>query len=74
VKFGHKETIMHGHDSHNTTIVSIIHNMSTTCFDQYYFWPSSGWRQLSEKTTHYIIWYSTTISVGVSKGGRDLVY
>jgi hypothetical protein len=26
-----------------TTILSIIHNMSTTCFGQYYFWPSSGW-------------------------------
>jgi len=45
-----KETIMHGHDCHNTTILSIVHNMSTTCFGQYYFWPSSGWIQLSEKT------------------------
>jgi len=27
----YKETIMHGHDRHNTTIPSIIHNMSTTC-------------------------------------------
>ena len=33
----HKETIMHGHDRHNTTILSVIHNMSTTCFGQYYF-------------------------------------
>jgi len=23
---------MHGHDRRNTTILSIIHNMSTTCF------------------------------------------
>ena len=29
-----KERIMHGHDTHNTTILSIIHNMSTTCFGQ----------------------------------------
>ena len=45
----HKVTITHGHDRHNTTILSIIHNMSTTCFGQYYVWPSSGWIQLSEK-------------------------
>jgi len=49
---------MHGHDRHNTTILSVIHNMSTTCFGKYYFWPSSGCTQLSEKTTQYIIWYS----------------
>ena len=42
--------------------------MSTTCFGQYYVWPSSGWIQLSEKTTQYITWYSITISVGVSRG------
>jgi len=65
---------MHGHDRHNTTILSVIHNISTTCFGQYYFWPSSGWIQLSEKTTQYIIRYSITISVGVSRGGPDLVY
>ena len=65
---------MHGHDHHNTTILSVIHNMSTACFGQYYFWLSSAWIQLSEKTTQYIIWYSITISVGVSRGGRDLVY
>ena len=47
----HKQTIMHGHDRLNTTILTIIHNMSTTCFGQYYFWPSSGSIQLSEKTT-----------------------
>jgi len=46
----HKETIMHGHDHHNTTIMSVIHNMSTT-----FFWPSSGWIHLSEKATQYII-------------------
>jgi len=69
-----KETIMHEHDRHNTTLLSIIHNISTTCFGQYYFWPSSCWIQLSEETTQYIIWYSITISVGVSTGGRDLVY
>jgi len=46
---------MHGHDRHNTTILSIIRNMSTTWFDQYYFWPLSGWIQLSEKTTQYVI-------------------
>ena len=84
--FNHKETIVHGHDHHNTTILSNvhniffnilltvhlsifilvinqlinwlitkinIHNMSTTCFGQYYFCPSSGWIQLSEKTTQY---------------------
>jgi len=28
----HKETIMRGHDRHNTTILSVIYNMSTTCF------------------------------------------
>jgi len=28
---------MQGHDRHNTTIFSIIHTMSTTCFGQYYF-------------------------------------
>jgi len=50
-----QETIMHGHDRHNTTALSIMHNMSITCFDQYYFRPSSGWIQLSEKTTQYII-------------------
>ena len=33
----YKETIMHGHDRHNTSILTIIHNMSTTCFGQYYF-------------------------------------
>jgi len=33
---------MYGHDRHNTTVLSIIHNMSTTCFGQKYFWPSSG--------------------------------
>jgi len=38
------------------------------------FRPSSGWIQLSEKTTQYIKGYSITISVGVSRGGRDLVY
>jgi hypothetical protein len=32
--YGRKETNMHGHDRHNTTILSIIHNMSTTCFGQ----------------------------------------
>jgi len=51
--FNHKETIIHGHDHPNATILSVIHNMSTTCFGQYYFWPSSGWIQLSEKTTQY---------------------
>ena len=51
----HKETTVHGHDRHNTTILSIIHNMSTTCFGQCYFWPSSGWIKLSEKTTQYNI-------------------
>jgi len=69
-----KETIMDGHDGHNTTILSIKHNISTTCIGQYYFWPSSGWIQLSEKTTQYIIRYSMTTSVGVSRGGRDHVY
>ena len=44
---------MHGHDRHNTTILTITRNMPTTCFDQYYFWPSSAWIQLSEKTTQY---------------------
>ena len=44
---------MHGHDRHNTTILSILHNMSTEYFGQYYFWPSSGWIQWSEKTTQY---------------------
>jgi len=28
----HKQTIMHGHDRCNTTMLSITHNMSTTCF------------------------------------------
>jgi len=65
----HKERNMHGHDRHNTTILSIIRNMSTACFGQYYFWPSSGWIQLSEKTTQYVIWYSIIISVGVSRWG-----
>jgi len=46
---------MQGQDRHNTTILSIIHNMSTACFGQYYFWPSSGSIQLSEKTTQYTI-------------------
>jgi len=73
-RFWLEEAIIHGHDRHNTTILSIIHNMSTTCFGQYHFWSSSGWIQLSEKTTQYIIWYSIAISVGVSRGGRDLVY
>jgi len=51
----HKETIMHRHDRHNTTILSVIHNISTTCSGQYYFWPLLGWIQLSEKSTQYII-------------------
>jgi len=50
--FRYKETIMHGHDRHNTTVLSIIHNTSTARFGQYYFRP---WIQLSEKTTQYII-------------------
>jgi len=61
-----KETAMHGHDHHNTTLLSIIYNMSTTYFGQHYFWPSSGWIQLSEKITQYIVRYSITISVGLS--------
>jgi len=28
---------MHGPDRHNTTILSIIHNMSTACFGQILF-------------------------------------
>ena len=48
---------MHGHGSHNTPILSIIHNMSTTCFGQCCFWPSSGWIQLSKKTTQDITWH-----------------
>jgi len=31
----------------------VLHYMSITCFGQYYFWPTSGWIQLSEKTTQY---------------------
>ena len=38
-----------------SVLVSIIHNMLTTCFGQYYFWLTSVWIQLSEKTTQYII-------------------
>jgi len=30
----HKGKIMHGHDRHNTTILSFIYNISTICFDQ----------------------------------------
>jgi len=45
---------MHGCDHHNTTMLSVIHNMSTICFGQYCFWPSSGWIQLSEKTTYLL--------------------
>jgi len=44
---------MHGHDRHSTTVLSITRNMSTTCFGKHYFLPSSGWIQLSEKTTQY---------------------
>jgi len=36
----HKETIIHGHDRHNTTTLSIIHKMSPTCFGEYYLYPS----------------------------------
>ena len=64
---------MHGHDRHNTTIFSVIYNMLSTSFGQYYFWPSSCWIQLSEKTTLYTTWYSIAISVGVSRDGRALV-
>jgi len=64
----HKETIMHGHDRHNTIVLSVMDNMSTTCFGQYYYWPSSSWIQLSEKTAQYIIWYSITIIVGIVEG------
>ena len=46
---------MHGHDRQNTTVLSIIHNMSTICFGQYNFWPSSGWIELSEETAQYVI-------------------
>ena len=35
VVFKHRETILHGHDCYDTTILSVIHNMSTTCFVQY---------------------------------------
>ena len=56
VPFKHKETIVHGHDRHNTTVLSIIHNMLTTCFGQYYFWPSSGWIKLPEKTNLLTPW------------------
>jgi len=53
---------MHGHGRHNTTVLSIIHHMSTTCFGQYYFWPSSGWIQLSEKTgCFHLSFYSTIV-------------
>jgi len=27
---------MHGHGRHNTTVLSIIHDMSTTCFGQHF--------------------------------------
>jgi len=56
VHYQHKEKIMHGHDRHNRTVLSVKHKMSTTCFGQYYFLPS-GWIQLSEKTTQYIYIY-----------------
>jgi len=32
--FRYKETIMRGHDRHNITVLSVIHNMSTACFGQ----------------------------------------
>jgi len=57
---------MHGHDRHNTTILSIIHNMPTTCFGQYYFWPSSGWIQLSEKTTQYTGLFEMIVGVSTT--------
>ena len=44
---------MHAHDRRSTTILSTIHNMSATCFGQYYFWPSSGWIQLWENPEAY---------------------
>jgi len=37
--------------------------MSTTCFGQYYLWPSSGWVQLSEKTTQYIKRYDIMLYI-----------
>ena len=36
----HKETIMHRHSSHNTNIFVIIHNLSTTCFGHFWWWPN----------------------------------
>ena len=60
-----------------TVITQLYCQLYITCqlhVGQYCFWPSSGWIQLSEKTTQCIIRYSITISVGVSGGGRDLVY
>ena len=53
-----------------TTVLLIIHNMSTTCFGQYYFWSSSGWIQLSEKITQYIVLYSVTIKVTLVNWSR----
>jgi len=44
---------MRGHGRHNITILSIIH--INYMFGQYCFWPASGWIQLSEKTTQYIM-------------------
>jgi len=35
VKDADKETIMHGHDRHNTSVLSVVHDVSTTCFGQY---------------------------------------
>jgi len=54
---------MHGLGRHNTTLLSIIHNMSTTCFGQYYFWPSSGWIHLSERTTQYTVLFEMIVGV-----------
>jgi len=33
----HKVTIMHRHCSYNTTIFAILHNVSTTCFGNFWF-------------------------------------
>ena len=70
----HKKTIMQGHDRHNKSVLSILHNILTEYYRQYKCSTSSVWINFLEKSIQYIIWYSTAIIVGVSGGGRDLVY
>ena len=46
---------MHGHDRHNTAILSVIHNMSTTCTNKFPILATSRpWPVADTQATYYI--------------------